>query len=214
MTNVLVNDSIVDRMSLTAVNFLCHSSRMLRALSSVHLTSSTLTWFFHASYMSFSPRSWMIVCRASALDKKKKKINQSDTLLLLLYFCVQYNGYGSELKFNFHFKNVHVLWSRKGQIILQSRNSYPRILPYSPSIYLRLTFNYKLQPYTSTPSACPQLKHTCTHIHTNKLAIATLWGTPLFSPLENYSHNAIFHPQKADRIKATIVCYCSSTPTR
>lgn len=64
---------------LTFVNFLCHSWRIAFAFSSVHLTSLTLMLFFQASYMSFSPLSWMIVCKASALRSNMEEQTMTDT---------------------------------------------------------------------------------------------------------------------------------------
>ena len=84
--------------------------------------------------------------------------------------------------------------------------------------------------------------HTRTHARTrprtHKLRVATLWRYPFvlsivkFLPqcwfllprcwwnkghhcvlLFKYSHSVDFYPHKADRIKAIIVFYCSSTPT-
>ena len=49
--------------------------------------------------------------------------------------------------------------------------------------------------------------HTHTHTHTYKLALATLWEYSFVLSIVKYSQNA-------DRIKTTIVCYCSSTPAK
>ena len=68
----------------------------------------------------------------------------------------------------------------------------------------------------STVACCPRLmlmrwfvsSIAGENAHTHTHSIATLWSTPLFPPLLNYSHNVGFYPYNADRLKATIVCYC------